>query len=168
MCSRTLSAFNIGESVPDVKKDLCECRKGLTFFMAYDLPKCDRRSVLERADAYCRRQGMELTLGYALRLAGREDADEIYEHSTKFFSYFTETLHSASQFGHNLFYAREHYKDFLFRRESDPDYDSDNVLSDYYEGLWERLDELATTGTKMEFEEIIGSGFRYCRWVYER
>lgn len=135
--------------------------------MAYDLPKCDRRSVLERANDYCRRQGVDLTLSYALYLVGREDADEIFDHSTKFFSYFAETMHSAAQFGHNYFYASQHYDEYLCRKEDDPDYDADNVLSEYFTSLLDRLNELRCSGIRMEFEEAICHGFRFRRWVYE-
>ena len=106
--------LNIGEFFVIVKEDLREFRKGLTFFMPYyRLPSCKSRCILKRAADFCSRNDVNLTLGYALQLVGREDADEIYDNSLKYFSYFRETLHSASQFGHNLYFVKRHYQEYL-------------------------------------------------------
>lgn len=151
-----------------VKEDLREFRKGLIFFMPYyRLPSCKSRCILKRATDFCSRNDVNLTLGYALQLVGREDADEIYDNSLKYFSYFRETLHSASQFGHNLYFVKRHYQEYLRQLYEDEAFDADNDLSAYYDGLMERLEELTCRGYYMENEEIICSGFRFKRWVYE-
>lgn len=134
----------------------------------YNLPKFDHSSIMDRTAAYCRKRGIDLTLSYALYLTGMEDAEEIYLNSVKYYSYFSDTYWSYSQFSHNYYYAVRHYQEFRHTAASIGYCEQVQNISDYFCGLFERLTSLKRKGFVMQQEEAIGTGFHLRRWVYEQ